>query len=120
MKRCRINYDRYQALIEGRRAKAIHVFCPETYHAANDLNARMFALFFNVAEDPATGSANGCLAGYLVKHGYFGADQIAIRVEQGYEIGRPSLLLLRAQAGAAAIDVFVGGRVFPVARGEFV
>lgn len=42
------------------------------------------------------------------------------RVEQGYEIGRPSLLLLRAQKTEEKIDVFVGGKVILVARGEFV
>ena len=52
----------------------------------------MFAPGLGVSEDPATGSANGCLAGYLVEHRYFGTDYIDVQVEQGYEIGRPSLL----------------------------
>lgn len=42
-------------------------------------------------------STVGCLAGYLVEHHYFDTDLIDIRVEQGYEIGRPSLLYLRAE-----------------------
>jgi len=58
---------------------------------------RFFADYYGVPEDPANGSAKGCLAGYLVKHRYFGKDQINIRVEQGYELGRPSLLLLKAE-----------------------
>ena len=58
---------------------------------------RVFVDYFGVPEDPATGSGNGCLAGYLVKHRYFGKERIDIRSEQGYEIGRPSLLLLRAR-----------------------
>ena len=120
VKRCQVNPTAYQSLIQDRRAKAILVFCPETYQPENTLNARMFALFFGVAEDAATGSANGCLAGYLVKHRYFGRDEIDVRVEQGYEINRPSLLLLRAQAGAEAIDVFVGGQVIPVAEGRLL
>jgi len=36
----------------------------------NDLNVRVFAEYYGVTEDPATGSANGCLAGYLVNHNY--------------------------------------------------
>jgi trans-2,3-dihydro-3-hydroxyanthranilate isomerase len=100
---------------EGR---AFLLFSPEAYEKGNDLNARVFAHGYGVAEDPATGSANGCLAGYLVRHRYFGGPRVDIRVEQGYEIGRPSLLLLRAAEKGTKIDVEVGGRVVPVARGR--
>ena len=70
-----------------------------------------------IPEDPATGSANGCLAGYLVEHRYFGSDSIDVRVEQGYEIGRPSLLFLKAGRGSEGIEVNVGGNVVMVASG---
>lgn len=120
LKRARISRDRYFEFIKDAQAKAILIFCPETYSKENDLNVRFFADYYGVPEDPATGSANGCLAGYLVKHRYFGKDQINIRVEQGYEIGRPSLLLLKAEDEEGKIDVHVGGRVVMIARGEFV
>jgi trans-2,3-dihydro-3-hydroxyanthranilate isomerase len=120
VKRARASRDRYFKLIERLDAKAILIFCPETYSKKNDLNVRMFADYYGVAEDPATGSANGCLAGYLVKHRYFGGDRIDLRVEQGYEIGRPSLLLLKAKDKKGSIEVFVGGRVIMVAKGEIV
>jgi trans-2,3-dihydro-3-hydroxyanthranilate isomerase len=81
---------------------------------------RVFADYLGVPEDPATGSANGCLAGYLVHYSYFGEESINLRVEQGYEIGRPSLLLLKAQKERCRIEVFVGGKVIMVAKGEFV
>ena len=73
----------------------------------------------NIPEDPATGSGNGCLAAYLVKQRYFGKDEIDIRVEQGYEMNRRSLLLLRAKKTSDAIEVNVGGRVQFIAKGEF-
>ncbi len=120
LKRARISRDRYLELIKRTQAKAILVFCPETYKEENDLNVRFFADYYGVPEDPATGSANGCLAGYLVKHRYFGKDRINIRVEQGYEIGRPSLLLLKAEEKEDGIDVYVGGKVVLVAKGELV
>ena len=120
LKRARISRDRYFEFIKDAQAKAILIFCPETYSKENDLNVRFFADYYGVPEDPATGSANGCLAAYLVKHRYFGKDQINIRVEQGYEIGRPSLLLLKAEGKEGKIDVQVGGRVVMIARGEFV
>ena len=81
---------------------------------------RVFVDYYGVPEDPATGSGNGCLAGYLVKHRYFGKDNINIRSEQGYEIGRPSLLLLSAEQSDANINISVGGRSIVVAQGEFI
>lgn len=120
VKRARVNLNLLKGLIAPLEAKMIFVFSPETYHAENQINARMFGDEFGVVEDPATGSANGCLAGYLVKHQYWGKSEIDIRVEQGYEIKRKSLLFLRAKGEADAIDVRVGGQVFLVARGELV
>ena len=120
LKRIKINKDKYFELVDTTQAKSILVFCPETYYAENDLSVRVFADYLGVPEDPATGSANGCLAGYLAQHSYFGEKPINIRVEQGYEIGRPSLLLLKAEKNADSIDVFVGGKVIMVAKGEFV
>ena len=100
--------------------KSVLVFCPETYNQENDLNARVFANSYGIPEDPATGSGNGCLAGYLVKHRYFGKDKINIKVEQGYKIGRPSLLYLKAEDKKSEIEVNVGGKAIMIARGEFV
>jgi len=54
----------------------------------------------------------------LVKNRYFGKDQIDIRVEQGYEIARPSLLYLKAENKDGQIDISVGGKVVMVAGGE--
>ncbi|MBD2183244.1 PhzF family phenazine biosynthesis isomerase [Aerosakkonema funiforme] len=120
VKRIKVNQDKYFELISNTQAKAILVFCPETYSSENHLNVRMFADAMGVPEDPATGSANGCLAGYLVEYAYFGENAIDLRVEQGYEIGRPSLLLLKAQKGEAGIEVNVGGKAIIIAKGEFV
>jgi len=120
LKQARISRIKYYEFIRDIQAKTFLIFCPETYNEENDLNVRFFADYYGVPEDPATGSANGCLAGYLVKHRYFGTDRVNIRVEQGYEIGRPSLLLLKAEKIGETIDVLVGGRVAMIAKGEFV
>jgi trans-2,3-dihydro-3-hydroxyanthranilate isomerase len=120
LKRARISRDRYFEFVKDTQAKTILIFCPETYKKENDLNVRFFADYYGVPEDPATGSGNGCLAGYLVKHRYFGKDRIDIRVEQGYEIGRPSLLLLKAEEKGEEIDVYVGGKVAMVAKGQLI
>ncbi len=117
-----IELDRaaYDELVSGRDAKLVHAVCPEPRHADNDLAVRMFAPYYNVPEDPATGSANGCLAAYLAFHEYFGSPTVDVRVEQGYEMGRPSLLSLVADGRGETVTVEVGGRVIPVARGELL
>jgi trans-2,3-dihydro-3-hydroxyanthranilate isomerase len=120
IKRSRFRPEKLAGLTTDRRGKAFLLFSPQTYSARNDLNVRVFAHCYGVAEDPATGSANGCLAGYLIWHRYFGRGRIDVRVEQGHEIGRPSLLLLRAGKTAGRIEVLVGGRVVLVARGKLI
>jgi trans-2,3-dihydro-3-hydroxyanthranilate isomerase len=120
LKKARVNRDKYFALVENTEAKAILIFCPETHIKGNDLSVRVFVDYFGIPEDPATGSGNGRLAGYLVNHSYFGKKEIGVRVEQGYEIGRPSLPLLRAKDDKGRIDVSVGGKVVMVAKGEFI
>jgi trans-2,3-dihydro-3-hydroxyanthranilate isomerase len=120
LRRSRVEPRKLYALVNRTEAKAFLLFCPETLSPQNHLQVRVFADALGVPEDPATGSANGCLAGYLFKHGYFGGGQINIRVEQGYEVGRPSLLLLKAGEEGGGVSVSVGGRVIPVARGELV
>lgn len=118
VKRARLNVEIYLKFIADISAKAVLLFAPETYHSQNNMNVRLFADYFGVPEDPATGSANGCLAGYLSKYRYWGEPKIDVRVEQGYEIGRPSLLLLKAEERGNKIHVQVGGRVVPVAHGN--
>ena len=120
LKQARTARDAYDHLVRDSEAKSLLLFFPETYHQDHDLRVRVFADYFGVPEDPATGSANGCLAGYLIQHRYFGQDRIDIRVEQGYEIGRPSLLYLRAHDQAGSIAVSVGGKVVMVAQGHLV
>jgi trans-2,3-dihydro-3-hydroxyanthranilate isomerase len=120
VKRAKIASEKYFELVGSIQAKSILIFSPEPYREEDDLSVRVFADYYGVPEDPATGSANGCLAGYLAKHRYFGKDRIDVRVGQGYEIGRPSLLLLRAEKKAEGIDVFVGGKVIMAARGTLV
>lgn len=120
LRKAKVDLERYTELIKITTAQEIFLFCPETHHPENQLCARMFAPALGIIEDPATGSANGCLAGYLSNYHYFGSDQVNIRVEQGYEIDRPSLLLLKAEKIGDLIQVEVGGNVIKVAEGILV
>lgn len=116
--RARLNNGLYHEWRTETGRDKVFLFCAEPYEAENHLNARMF---WGSGEDPATGSANGCLAGYLVRHRYFGSDSVNVRVEQGYEINRKSVLYLRAAPNTddpTIIDVRVGGRVQDMASGH--
>jgi trans-2,3-dihydro-3-hydroxyanthranilate isomerase len=96
------------------------VFCPETLSPDNQLHVRVFCTLVDIPEDPATGSANSCLAGYLVTHQYFDTQAIDISVEQGHEIQRPSRLYLKASVNDDTFSIQVGGKVCLVAKGQLL
>ena len=118
LKQIKINLEMYYQLISSLDAKSILVFCPETYSPENDLCVRVFADYLGIPEDPATGSANGCLAGYLLENKVFPTEKspLQVKVEQGYEINRPSLLFLEASQE----EIKVGGQVKTIAQGSFI
>jgi len=117
VKRARINQNVLTRVTKETQA-GILVFCMQTYQKKNSLNVRVFVDVFGIPEDPATGSGNGCLAAYLVRHKYFGSSNIDISVEQGFEIHRPSILYLKAGKKIRDIEISVGGKVILVAKGE--
>lgn len=115
--RARVAEDRCAALFRRIEARAFTLFCPETVSPEARLSVRVFAAHYGVPEDPGTGTANGALAGYLVRHRYAGGTRLDLTVEQGRGIGRPSQLHLVAGERAGAIEVHVGGPVTLVAHG---
>ena len=98
-------------------SKEILIFTPETYCPDSQLNVRVFVPLLGIPEDPATGSANSCLAGYLSKNRFFGNRQVDIQVEQGMEINRPSRLYLKADKTVTGYTIQVGGKVQLIAQG---
>lgn len=111
----RVGPDLFLAWVEGRQAKTLFAFCP--MESGQGFYARFFAHYYDIPEDPATGSANGSFAGYLVQHQVMGTEPIDTTVEQGQEIGRPSKLYLRAAASPNGVSTQVGGKVQPIAKG---
>jgi trans-2,3-dihydro-3-hydroxyanthranilate isomerase len=95
----------------------VYLFTREAASPDVQLHARMFFTAGGVREDPATGSATACLGAYLLEH--TGRDA-ALRIAQGVEMGRPSLLRLEARQGTRGPQIRVGGRVIEVARGELL
>jgi trans-2,3-dihydro-3-hydroxyanthranilate isomerase len=95
------------------------VFAPESYSHDDAIACRVFVPALGIPEDPATGSANGCLAAYLVKHSYFGKEPVELSVAQGYEINRPSRLYLKASLLDNVYSIKVGGKVVEIAEGKW-
>lgn len=78
---------------------SVYVFTPTPEEKGVDLAARMFSPGMGIPEDPATGAAAAALLALLAPYYPDGANEIALR--QGYEMGRPSriMLQLRKQDG---------------------
>ncbi len=119
VKRAKIERNLLPGILKKTQA-GILLFCSETYQKKNDLNVRVFVDAFGIPEDPATGSGNGCLAAYISRYQFFGSSKVNVRIEQGYEIQRPSLLLADAKCVGDQIQVCVGGRVILIAKGELI
>lgn len=91
----------------------IFVYCAEPVDAGHHYYARMFAPGFDIAEDPATGSAVASFAGAIVEYEKLGDGAHRFVVEQGYAMGRPSEieLTLHVENGALARAMIGGGAV---------
>jgi trans-2,3-dihydro-3-hydroxyanthranilate isomerase len=119
MQGIKVNLAEYYRLADRLEAKAVLAFSPETVDPQCRLHVRVFCDYYDVPEDPATGSANGCLCAWLVRHRYLGASEFTIQTEQGIEMKRPSLLHLQGKESDGGILVRVGGRVVVAGRGQF-
>jgi trans-2,3-dihydro-3-hydroxyanthranilate isomerase len=92
-----------------------YFLCPE--HRQGRLEARARMIFYGV-EDPATGSAAGCAASWMVRYGIAKSDE-QVLIRQGVEIHRPSEIYVRAtQQDERVTDVRVGGYAVEVLRGS--
>jgi trans-2,3-dihydro-3-hydroxyanthranilate isomerase len=118
IRRCKINEAAWdQAFEVGGRTSAF-VYCGETVDPENDIHARMFAPRLGVNEDPATGSAAAAMAGVLVRTLSLDEGEFRYVIEQGYEMGRPSLLELTLTMRTGTLRLAtVGGSSIVVTEG---
>jgi trans-2,3-dihydro-3-hydroxyanthranilate isomerase len=94
------------------------LFARETLEGKNAFHVRMFAPSAGVFEDPATGSAAAAFAGLIAKHFALPDGAHEFRIEQGYEMGRPSLIALELTvAGGRLASATIGGEAVVVAEG---
>lgn len=118
LRRSKLDLDAFAALAAEGFPPLVYLFCRQTHHPQNDLCARFFFEAHGVREDPATGNGAAFLGAYLLQHRFFPAPDFSVRIEQGYEVRRPSLVMLRARMVDGSREVSVGGYVIPTVRGE--
>lgn len=98
---------------------AAYVYCRETQFHDAGFHARMFAPNFGISEDPATGSAVAAFAGVVKSHDDLPDGTHFIRIEQGFEMNRPSLIDLEIDIQNDELKATrIGGQAILVARGE--
>lgn len=114
----RINYPAWQNILSDFWATEIFVFCFDPERPDSDLRARMFAPAMGIAEDPATGAAATALGGYLGIRNQSQSGTLEWVVEQGFEMGRPSILKVETDKREAEIvSIRVGGQAVLVSEG---
>lgn len=115
IQKLRVDLSRAAEYLEKTEGKFLYFVARETVDPAGRLHARM--LFYN-GEDPATGSAAGCTAAWMVAHGVAQPDE-RVLIEQGIEMQRPSRIFVRAsRSDNRVVNVRVGGNAIEVMRGE--
>jgi trans-2,3-dihydro-3-hydroxyanthranilate isomerase len=115
IQKLRVDLHHATEYLEKTGGKFLYFVARETVDPAAGLHARM--LFYN-GEDPATGSAAGCTAAWMVAHGVAEPDQ-RVLIEQGVEMQRPSRIFVRAsRRDNRIVNVRVGGNAIEVIRGE--
>lgn len=98
--------------------RAAYVYCRETVEPGHAFHARMFAPHMGIPEDPATGSAAAAFAGVVARHGGLPDGEHALVIEQGFEMGRRSLIRLTLTlVGGALTAAAIGGEAVEVSEG---
>lgn len=113
----KFSYVQAVEFLKNTGANFLYFLCPERREGRLEAQARMF---FYGGEDPATGSAAGCAASWMVRHGVANNDEQVV-IRQGIECRRPSEMYVRAtREGDRVANVRVGGYAVEILRGTVV
>lgn len=116
----RPSIEMLQPLLAGLGAVGAFAYTRDGADAQRDAHARMFFPGNGLLEDPATGSAAVALVAFLATLAPAGDLDLALRIGQGDDCGRPSLLRTRAvKRGGAVVAAHVGGQGVEMMRGTF-
>jgi len=118
LRRAHLDHGKWQATLVSYWAPHIYLFTYDAERPGSQLRARMFAPALGISEDPATGGAAVALAGYLGVRDSTRQGTLRWVIEQGVEIGRPSILEIEAdKANGTVVAVRVGGAAVPMSEG---
>jgi trans-2,3-dihydro-3-hydroxyanthranilate isomerase len=118
VRRARLRLDIWERVLARYWSPHVYIFAFEAEHAGHDLRARMFGPDAGVVEDPATGSAAAALGGYLGARDTRAAGTLRYVVEQGFEMGRPSLLEIEVDRKESRVaEIRVGGASVMMSEG---
>lgn len=116
--RCRPDPAHFEKVFGIGGPGKVFLFCEQAAESGHDFHARMFAPGMGIPEDPATGSAAAAFAGLLAASGRYGDGEHDVRIEQGYEMGRPSLIELSLSIrGGRLTSASIGGGAVVVTEG---
>lgn len=108
----------WKAAISAERHVGVFAYTRECVHTTSDFHARMFAPDSGIVEDPATGSAAAAFAAVIARYDDLHDGEHRRIVEQGYEMGRPSLIEIEIEIENRKItNVRIGGHAVTVATG---
>ena len=119
VRRAKVRLDHWESSLRLYWAPEILVFARDPELEGSDIRARVFVPGLSVPEDPATGSAAAALGAYLAARDTTSTASLRYVVEQGFEMGRPSILEIEVEKADGAItSVRVGGEAVMVSEGE--
>lgn len=108
----------FDKVFSGLEAAATYLYTGDTLNPAHAFHARMFAPGLGIAEDPATGSAAAAMAGVVMAFERPEDGRRTFVIEQGYEMGRPSLMTLDLDIEAGMLKAAgIGGHAVIIAEG---
>ncbi|HEX6000506.1 MAG TPA: PhzF family phenazine biosynthesis protein [Hyphomicrobiaceae bacterium] len=117
--KAQVSASHWETVLGRQGLTGAFLYCRQTVHTASSFHARMFAPDLGIAEDPATGSAAAAFAGVVQRFDIL-PDGVHKRfIEQGYEMGRPSLIALGMEVERGKLQaVRIGGHAVRVAEGR--
>ena len=102
IERAKPDAARLLSVLRASGGEGAYLFCRDVARAGSAAHARFFNPTMGISEDAATGTAAGPLGAWLVKEGL--VRDGSIRIEQGFTMGRPSLIEIEVSSGAVSIS----------------
>jgi trans-2,3-dihydro-3-hydroxyanthranilate isomerase len=116
-----IRFDPQRWIASALGTTSAYIYCRGGVDHRASFHARMFAPDLGIGEDPATGSAVAAMSGAIQHFDALGAGHHALAIEQGVEMGRPSLIHLHLECGKNAVDhARIGGEAVKIAEGRIL